>query len=91
MKNLFWIIFNYTGIIFKIIFSKNYLGQISLTNKKYEKKKQINSNKNLINLIFPPFKFSQSLLIMAERTKKFMDETVLIRLYFLHIMVLFLS
>ena len=75
----------------KIIFSKNYLRQNTLTNKKYEKKKQTNSNKNLINLIFPPFKFSQSLLIMAERTKKFMDETDLIRLDFLHIMVLFLS
>ena len=72
-------------------FSKNILRQNNITNKKFEKKKQINSNKNLINQIFPPFKFSQALVRMAERTKKFMSENDLIRLDFLHIMVLFLS
>ena len=75
----------------KTTVSKNYLRQNSLTNRKFEKKKQMNTNKNLINHIFPPFKFSQALLRMAERTKKFMEEIDLIRLDFLHIMVLFLS
>ena len=71
--------------------SKNILRQNSLLNKKNERKKPINSNKNLINQIFPPFKFSVALLRMAERTKKFMSDNDLIRLDFLHIMVLFLS
>ena len=75
----------------KAMTSRNILRQNSLINKKNEKKKQINSNKNLINKIFPPFKFSQALLKMAERTKKFMSKNDLIRLDFLHIMVLFLS
>ena len=75
----------------KTIVSKNILRQNSLVSKKFDKKKQINSNKNLINQIFPPFKFSNALLQMAERTKKFMSENDLIRLDFLHIMVLFLS
>ena len=75
----------------KTFISKNILRQNSLTNKKFERKKQINSNKNLINQIFPPFKFSYALLQMAERTKKFMGQNDLIRLDFLHIMVLFLS
>ena len=55
----------------KTIVSKNILRQNSLVSKKFDKKKQINSNKNLINQIFPPFKFSNALLQMAERTKKF--------------------
>jgi len=75
----------------KSMVSRNILRQNSIINKKNEKKKQINSNKNLINKIFPPFKFSQALLKMAERTKKFMSKNDLIRLDFLHIMVLFLS
>ena len=74
----------------KAIISKNILRQNSLT-KKFEKKKQLNSNKNLINQIFPPYKFSQALLRMADRTKKFMSENDLIRFDFLRIMILFLS
>ena len=69
--------------------SKNILRQNSM-NRRIEKKK-INQNKNLINQIFNPFKFSQALLRMAERTKKFMSENDLIRLDFLYIMILFLS
>ena len=49
------------------------------------------SSVNLINKIFPPYKFSQILLKMSERRKKFMDHDDLIRFDFLHIMVLFLS
>ena len=75
----------------KPFISRNILRQNSLTNKKKERKKQINVNKNLINKIFPPFKFSLALLNMAERSKKFMSNNDLIRLDFLHIMVLFLS
>ena len=74
----------------KSITSKNILRQNILL-KKYEKKKQINSNINLINQIFPPYKFSKALLKMAERTKKFMSENDLIRFDFLRIMILFLS
>ena len=75
----------------KPFISRNILRQNSLTNKKKVPKKQINVNKNLINKIFPPFKFSLALLNMAERSKKFMSNNDLIRLDFLHIMVLFLS
>ena len=75
----------------KVTSSRNILRQNSIINKKNERKKQMNTNKNLINKIFPPFKFSQALLKMAERTKKFMSKNDLIRLDFLHLMVLFLS
>ena len=69
--------------------SKNILRQNSVT--KRNEKKKINKNKNLINQIFNPYKFSYALVKMAERTKKFMSETDLIRLDFLYIMILFLS
>jgi hypothetical protein len=69
--------------------SKNILRQNSVT--KRNEKKKINKNKNLINQIFNPYKFSHALVKMAERTKKFMSETDLIRLDFLYIMILFLS
>ena len=74
--------------------TKNFLGQIQPAATK--KKASINKNQsvnsvNLINKIFPPYKFSQILLKMAERRKKFMDHDDLVRFDFLHIMVLFLS
>ena len=74
--------------------TKNFLGQIQNAASKKKtsvNKKQAISSENLINKIFPPYKFSQILLKMAERRKKFMDHDDLIRFDFLHIMVLFLS
>ena len=74
--------------------AKNFLGHAqTLTSKKKSaiNKKLSVSSTNLINKIFPPYKFSQILLKMSERRKKFMDDDELIRFDFLHIMVLFLS
>jgi hypothetical protein len=74
--------------------TKNFLGQIqpAATKKKASINKNLSINSvNLINKIFPPYKFSQILLKMSERRKKFMDHDDLIRFDFLHIMVLFLS
>ena len=74
--------------------TKNFLGQIqpAATKKKASLNKNLSINGvNLINKIFPPYKFSQILLKMSERRKKFMDHDDLIRFDFLHIMVLFLS
>ena len=66
--------------------------QTIVAKKKQGIKKNLSEdNVNLINKIFPPYKFSQILLKMAERRKKFMDHDELIRFDFLHIMVLFLS
>ena len=75
------------------ITTKNILGQInsSQTKKKPINKKLSDSSVNLINKIFPPYKFSQILLKMSLARKKFMDEDELIRFDFLNIMVLFLS
>ena len=74
--------------------TKNFLGQIQaeVTKKKTALNKKLSiESVNLINKIFPPYKFSQILLTMSERRKKFMDHDDLIRFDFLHIMVLFLS
>ena len=74
--------------------TKNFLGHAqTISNKKKTamSKKNSVSSTNLINNIFPPYKFSEILLKMAERRKKFMDQDELIRFDFLHIMVLFLS
>ena len=73
---------------------KNFLGNaepISSKKKSAINKKLSISSTNLINKIFPPYKFSEILLKMSERRKKFMDQDELIRFDFLHIMVLFLS
>ena len=74
--------------------AKNFLGKVQtiVSKKKPSNNKKVSiDSTNLINKIFPPFKFSEILLKMAERRKKFMDNDDLIRFDFLHIMVLFLS